>query len=116
MNIQFFRDYCLLKPGVTEEFPFGASTLVFKVGGKMFALTDIDEFSSVNLKCQPEEVIRLIEEYPAVQPGYHMNKKHWITVLIDGTVSDILLKEWIDNSYLLILSGLSLKIKSSIKK
>ncbi len=114
MNIQDFRDYCLLKPGVTEEFPFDTSTLVFKVGGKMFTLANVDEFSSINLKGDPEEIVRLIDEYPAVQPGYHMNKKHWITVMIDGSVSDKLIKEWIDNSYRLVWSGLPKKLKSSI--
>ena len=76
MNIQDFRDYCISRKGVTEEFPFDEQTLVFKVGGKMFALTDVDDFSSVNLKCEPEEVVMLIDKYECVHPGYHMNKKH----------------------------------------
>ena len=115
MNIQDFRDYCLLKKGVTEEFPFDNQTLVFKVGGKMFALTGIDDFSSVNLKCEPEEVVNLIDRYDCVEPGYHMNKKHWITVLIDGSISDKLILEWIDNSYRLVFEGLPRKMKERLE-
>lgn len=76
MNIEEFRDYCLHKPEVSEEFPFGPDTLVFKVAGKMFALTSIDEYVSVNLKCEPERALELREEYKSIKPGFHMNKKH----------------------------------------
>jgi predicted DNA-binding protein (MmcQ/YjbR family) len=92
---------------VTEEFPFGEDTLVYKVCGKMFALTSIEDFSSINLKCDPDEGADLRERYEAVHPGYHMNKKHWITVMIDGSITDKLLRDWIDSSYLLVVSGLS---------
>ncbi|MFU8843816.1 MAG: MmcQ/YjbR family DNA-binding protein [Bacteroidales bacterium] len=89
MNIESLRNYCLSKNGVTESFPFDKSTLVFKVMGKMFALTDLeDEILTVNLKCNPENAIRLREEFPAIQPGYHMNKKHWNTIFIDGSIPD----------------------------
>lgn len=81
----------------------------------MFALTDVAEFESVNLKVDPEKGEELREQYPAVQPGYHMNKKHWITVLMDGSVSDKLIKEWIDNSYQLVVSGLTKKQKSALE-
>lgn len=102
MNLESFRDHCLKKERVTEEFPFGINTLVFKVNGKMFALTDIENFESINLKCLPEEAVQLREKYPAVQPGYHMNKKHWNTVIMDGSVPDKLVKDWIDQSYHLV--------------
>jgi predicted DNA-binding protein (MmcQ/YjbR family) len=102
MNIEQLRDYCLCLPGVSEHFPFDETTLVFKVNGKMFALTDLEGPLSVNLKCDPETAIELRERYPAVLPGYHMNKLHWNTILIDGTISDHLITEWIDHSYQLI--------------
>ena len=99
---------------MTEEFPFDANTLVFKVMGKMFALTDVDNFESINLKCDPERAIQLRDEYEAVQPGYHMNKKHWNTVLMDGRVGDRLIKEWIDHSYELVVQSLPRKIRLSL--
>jgi predicted DNA-binding protein (MmcQ/YjbR family) len=102
VNLESFRDYCLKKKNVTEEFPFGEDTLVYKVSGKMFALTSIKTFESINLKCDPEKAVELREQYDSVQPGYHMNKKHWNTVVIDGSVSDRMLKEWIDHSYDLV--------------
>ena len=107
MNIESFRSYCIAKNGVTEEFPFDSNTLVFKVMGKMFALTDVDAFDGINLKVDPEEGAELREKYEAVQQAYHMNKKHWITVKIDGSVSDALLKQWIQKSYDLVASGLT---------
>jgi predicted DNA-binding protein (MmcQ/YjbR family) len=115
LNIESFRAYCLSKKGVTEEFPFDKNTLVYKVMGKMFALTDLDDFTSVNLKVEPETGEALREKYPSVQPGYHMNKKHWITVLIDGSVSDKLIRQWTDNSYHLVVSGLTKSQKSALE-
>ena len=106
MDIESFRHFCLSFPDVTEEFPFGPETLVFKVKGKMFALTDVDLFESINLKAEPDEAIELRERYPAVQPGYHMNKKHWNTIVMDNSIPDRLIKEWIDNSYKLVRSSL----------
>jgi predicted DNA-binding protein (MmcQ/YjbR family) len=111
MNIEELRDYCINKPVVTEGFPFDESTLVFKVAGKMFLLTDLVDTFSMNIKNTPEKVIELNEQYPSVLPGYHMNKIHWITVIIDGTISDNLLKKWIDESYDLIISGFTSKQK-----
>jgi predicted DNA-binding protein (MmcQ/YjbR family) len=102
VNLESFRDHCLKKEGVTEEFPFGINTLVFKVNGKMFALTDIESFESINLKSLPEDAVQLREQYPAVLPGYHMNKKHWNTVIMDGSVPDKRVQEWIDQSYNLV--------------
>nr|WKN36787.1 MmcQ/YjbR family DNA-binding protein [Tunicatimonas sp. TK19036] len=114
MDIESFRAYCIQKPGVTEEFPFGSETLVFKVMGKMFALTDITLFTSVNLKCDPERAVELREQYPAVQPGYHMNKKHWNTVLMDGTLGDKVIVELVDNSYDLVVAGLPRKVRETL--
>ena len=84
MNIEEYRSYCLLKKGVSEEFPFDNETLVFKVQGKVFALTNISEFVSVNLKCDPEKAVELRDQFPAVVPGYHMNKKHLNTLDLSG--------------------------------
>ncbi len=111
MNLESFREYCFKKKGVTEEFPFGEDTLVFKVAGKIFAITDVETFESINLKCDPEKAIELREQYDAVQPGYHMNKKHWNTVMVDGSVSDKLLREWIDHSYELVANKNNLSVK-----
>ncbi|HEY5691683.1 MAG TPA: MmcQ/YjbR family DNA-binding protein [Cyclobacteriaceae bacterium] len=95
------------KKGVTEEFPFDENTLVYKTMGKMFALTDLDLFTTINLKCIPEEGAELRERYPAVLAGYHMNKKHWITVEMDGSIPDKELKAWIDTSYNLVVKTLT---------
>lgn len=108
MNIESFREYCLARKGVTEELPFGPDTLVFKVSGKMFALTHMEAFDGINLKIDPEEGASLRERYPGVQPAYHMNKKHWITVAMDGSVPDKLVRQWIDNSYRLVTAGLTI--------
>jgi len=107
VNIESFRTYCLNKKGVTEEFPFDEETLVLKVMGKMFGLANVNDFASINLKCDPENAVELREKYAAVQPGYHMSKKHWNTVLIDGSIPDKLLRQWIDESYQLVVSGLT---------
>lgn len=106
MNIEEYRTYCLAKKAVTESFPFDATTLVFKVAGKMFALSDINPPFKINLKCDPERALELRELYPCIQPGYHMNKQHWNTVTVDGTLSDNFLKELIDHSYDLIVESL----------
>jgi len=102
MDIVSLRDYCIAKDGVTESFPFGEDTLVFKTAGKIFALVNLDGDLSINLKCDPEFAIELRERYPSVTPGYHMNKKHWNTVSIDGSVPDKDVFSWIDHSYDLI--------------
>jgi predicted DNA-binding protein (MmcQ/YjbR family) len=114
MNIEQIREYCFRKKGVTEEFPFDEETLVFKVAGKIFLLASLENIPlQINLKCDPGKVIELREEYEAVQPGYHMNKKHWNTIIIDGTVPAKKILEWIDDSYNLVVSGLK---KSDLKK
>lgn len=106
MNVEELREYCISKKGVSEGFPFDEVTLVFKVGGKMFALTNLDGEPSVNLKCDPERAIELREQFSSIIPGYHMNKVHWNTIFMDGAISDKLLKELVDHSYLLILDSL----------
>ena len=107
MNIEEIRNYCLSLTGAIEDFPFDEVSLVFKVGDKMFALTDLEDPSWINLKCEPELAITLREEYSAVTPGYHMNKKHWNTVHIDGSFSSKLLIEWINHSYWLVRNSLT---------
>ena len=114
MNIEEFYAYCLQKKGVSEHFPFDEQTLVFKVGTKIFALTDVTSFRSINLKCNPEKAIELREEYAAVQPGYHMNKKHWNTILLFCDLDDQLLKELIDHSYTLVLNSRPKKTRDEI--
>lgn len=114
MNIESFRAYCLAKPGAEETFPFGPDTLVFKVRGKMFALTSLESFEGVNLKVDPEYGAELRERYEFIIPAYHMNKKHWITVQIRNGVPVQLLRQLIDQSYNLVVSGLSKSEKSSI--
>ncbi len=115
MNIEAFREYCLNKPGTTEETPFGPDTLVFKVMGKMYALTGIDTFEFINLKCDPEYAIELREQYDgSIRPGYHMNKKQWNSVDTDGRVPDQLVKQLIDDSYDLIVDKLPKKLKEEL--
>ena len=116
MNIEDIRNYCLSKKGVTESFPFDDVTLVFKVIDKLFALTSLDKDLSINIKCDPETAIQLRAEHPSVLPGYHMNKKHWNTIMIDGTVNDHLIKKWIDDSYQLVADKLTKKQKSELEK
>lgn len=116
MNIEAFRDLCLGFPGVSEEFPFDRDTLVFKVMGKMFALTDVELFESINLKCDPEAAMELRERYPAVKPGYHMNKKHWNTVEMDGSLPDELIRKWTNHSYELVVRGLPKKKQEALAR
>ena len=115
MNLEELRDYCLQKPGTTEGLPFGEDTLVFKVGGKMFLLTGIRDGISFNAKCDPELAIELRKRHPEVQPGYHMNKKMWNTIYMDGALPKKLLIEMIDHSYDLVFKGLPKKIQDEIK-
>jgi predicted DNA-binding protein (MmcQ/YjbR family) len=112
MNIESYRAYCINKKGVTEEFPFDSQTLVFKVMGKMFALTDVDLFRSINLKCDPDRSLELREKYAAITAGFHMNKLHWNTIEMDGSLSDRFVEELIDHSYDLVVAKLPKKIKN----
>lgn len=117
MDIESLRQYCLKKNGVEETLPFGPDTLVFKVGGKIFAITGLDEEEcSVNLKCDPERAISLREEFPDdIHPGFHMNKKHWNTVHFERGLADKFLKELVDHSYTLVLESLPVRVKESLQ-
>src|SRR5258705_13997999 len=113
MNIESLRQYCLSKNGAEETFPFGPNVLVYKAGDKIFLLLSLDdEQLQFNVKCDPERAIELREEYPCVLPGYHMNKKHWNTIIVDGSVPTKQLKEWIDHSYELVSNRASKKSRS----
>ena len=115
MNIETLREYCLSKKAVTEDFPFGETTLVFRVKEKIFLLVSVDvQPLQFNAKCNPEKAIELREEYDAIKPGYHMNKKHWNTVVIDGSVPTKLIKEMIDDSYDLIVQSLPKKLREEL--
>jgi predicted DNA-binding protein (MmcQ/YjbR family) len=114
MDIEHYRTYCLAKPGVTESFPFDEKTLVFKVGNKMFALSDVETFPFINLKCDPEYAIELREQNNEITPGYHMNKKLWNSVETGGTISIQLFEKLIDHSYDLIVASLPKKIRETI--
>ena len=116
-DIETFREYCLKKKGVTEEFPFGSDTLVYKVLGKMFALTGLEAGQfQINLKCNRDLIPELREKYTAVQPGYHMNKDHWNTVIIDGSISQKELIKMIDHSYDEVVRGMTKKMQEELKK
>ena len=104
MNIEILREYCISKKNVTESFPFGDDTLVFKTEGRIFALVNLEGDLSINLKCNPVRAIELRERYSSVIPGYHMNKKHWNTIYIDGSVPDKEIFSWVDHSYDLVLN------------
>jgi predicted DNA-binding protein (MmcQ/YjbR family) len=103
MDLAAFREYCLAKPDATEGTPFGPDVIVFKVGGKMFALASLDGVPpSVNLKCDPARALDLRDRYEEVRPGYHMNKKHWNTIELSGRIPPHEIREWIDHSYDLV--------------
>lgn len=107
MNIETFREYCLSKPASTEGTPFGPDNIVFKVAGKMFALAALDEVPpAVNLKCDPDLALELRDRYEQVRPGYHMNKKHWNTVELDGVIPEKEIRKMIDRSYDLVVQSL----------
>ena len=114
MNIESIREYCISKPGVAESFPFGEDTLVFKVGGKIFLLTSLNNPTSFNAKCNPEKAVLLREQHSEIIPGYHMNKKHWNTISYNQNLSETLLKELIDHSYELVFASLPKTIQSHI--
>ena len=115
MNLETLREYCLCKPGVTEDLPFGEDTLVFRVGEKLFLLTSISLGNQFNVKCDPELAIELRERHPEITPGYHMNKKLWNTVKMDGNLPDQQLFELIDHSYEQVFKGLPKKIQENIE-
>ena len=114
MNVEEIREYCLLKPEVSEGFPFDDTSLVFKVNQKIFAILSLDEPGSINLKCEPGRAVVLRERYSFVIPGYHMNKQHWNTILLQEITAGELLKQWIDDSYLLVVQSMSVKDRERI--
>jgi predicted DNA-binding protein (MmcQ/YjbR family) len=115
MNIEELRSYCLSKVAATEGFPFDDVTLVFKVKNKIFSIISLDSDLGISLKCDPERAIELREKYPAIIPGYHLNKKHWNSIKLDDTVSPKLLQEIIDHSYELIVKSLTKKLKEELR-
>ncbi len=117
MNIEKIRDYCIAKKGVTEEFPFDDVTLVFKVMGKMFALTSLDGDLSINLKCEAETALELRASYPElVLPGWHMNKKHWNTIMLDQPIDKEFVFKWIDHSYDQVVIKMPKKLKYELSE
>ena len=116
MTFDELRDYCLAKPVTEETLPFGPDTLVFKVAGKMFALTGLDEADlRVNLKCDPDRAVELRERHPEIRPGWHMNKHHWNTVYLeDGDLPDALVRGLIDHSYELVVASLTRKKRREV--
>ena len=116
MDIESFRDYCLNKKGANESLPFDENTLVFKVLSKVFAITNLTKTPfSVNLKCDPEKAIEIRELYSEITPGYHMNKKHWNTIIFEGEVPTNILYELIDHSYNLVVEKMTKKEKATLK-
>lgn len=115
MNVEELREYALSLPYTSEGFPFDETTLVIKVGSKMFILFDIEEKPlAMNVKCDPEEAIRLRESYSFVLPGYHMSKKHWNTIVIDGSATDQQVRNWVKDSYNLVFNTLTKKEKKEL--
>jgi predicted DNA-binding protein (MmcQ/YjbR family) len=115
MDIETIREYCLAKKEVEESFPFGETTLVFKVRGKIFLLSGLDNpVLQFNVKCDPEQAIEWREQYDAVQPGYHMNKKMWNTVVVDGSIPGKIIRQMIDDSYRLVVESLPKKAREGL--
>ncbi len=125
MDYGEYRDYCLSKKGVTEDFPFDPATSCMRVMGKIFAITDIGDgvvageplgpFAFINMKCDPEKAAQLREEYDAIKPGWHMNKKNWNSVFMDGSLPESLVKELLDHSYALVANSLPRALKEELK-
>lgn len=115
MHIEAFREYCLSFQGVTEEMPFDEEVLFFKVMGKIFAITNLNHFESITVKCDPEIALELREKYAAVTPGYHSNKKHWNTIILDGELTDQQLQHWITHSYEQVVRKLPKKLRQELQ-
>src|SRR5438270_13585949 len=117
MDLAKFREYCLSKPQTTEGTPFGPDVVVFKVGGKMFALASLDQVpATANLKCDPDLALELRDRYEQLRPGYHRNKKHWNTVEIEGGIRETELRKMIDHSYDLVVQSLPRPSRSTIPR
>src|SRR4051794_9760214 len=115
MDASELRMWCLRQPGATEDFPFGPMHSVFKVAGKMFALSALERVPlQVSVKCEPELAVALRNSYPAIRPGYHLNKRHWNTIMLDGTLADQLVQDMIEDSYDLVVSGLPKRVRAQL--
>ncbi len=116
MNIEEYRDFCLTLPGTEERFPFDEDALVFFVRDKMYSLTNVDTFNFINLKCDPDKALELREQYDFVRPGYHMNKKHWNSIMLDRPVPGQLIREWTRHSYNLVVANLPKKDQEALRR
>jgi predicted DNA-binding protein (MmcQ/YjbR family) len=116
MDLEKVRLQCLSKLGASESFPFDNQTLVFKVGGKIFALLDVEQTESINLKCEPEKAIELRERFISVMPGYHMNKKHWITISLTSGIPPSVILDCINQSYDLVYNSLTKKQRTQLEE
>ena len=117
MHLDELRTYCLARPGATEDQPFGPDALAFKVEGKIFALTNLERLPpQVNLKCDPERAVELRERYRGVEPGYHMNKQHWNTIVLRSDVPDDELRQWVDDAYALVVAGLPKRVRDRLQQ
>lgn len=114
MDLNDILEFCSTLKGTEETFPFDKTTLVFKVMGKMYALIDINESNTINLKCDPEMAVELRERYEEIQPGWHMNKTHWNTVNLRGNLKDAMIREMIVNSYDLVVKSLTKKLRDEL--
>ncbi len=115
MDVEQLREYCLQKPGATEGFPFGEETMVFKVGEKIFLLVGLDQGDRFNAKVDPDTAVEWREQYDEITPGFHMNKKHWNTVRIDGGLKNSFIREIIDHSYAIVFKALPAKVRTTIQ-
>ena len=115
MDAGALRTWCLERPGAIEDFPFGPVPSVFRVGGKMFALSALDRTPlEVSVKCEPELAVGLRDSYPAIRPGYHLNKRHWNTITLDGSLPDELVCDLIEDSYDLVVSALPKRVRAAL--
>ncbi|MGH3664607.1 MAG: MmcQ/YjbR family DNA-binding protein [Egibacteraceae bacterium] len=115
MDLDELRAHCVAKPAVTEEYPFGPGAAVFKVAGKMFAIAEVDAAPfQFSVKCEPDLAVALRQSYAAVQPGYHLNKRHWNTVVCDGSIPDATLGDFLDDSYDLVVDGLPRRLRDAL--
>jgi predicted DNA-binding protein (MmcQ/YjbR family) len=115
MDASDLRGWCLRQPGAIEDFPFGPEHSVFKVAGKMFALSTLERTPlEVSVKCEPELAVGLRESYPAIRPGYHLNKRHWNTVTLDGSLPDQLVRDLVEDSYDLVVSALPKRVRAQL--
>ncbi len=114
MTFDAYQQFCLALPGTSSDYPFDERTLVFRVADKIFALTNFPDFESINLKCEPEAALELRARYSSVQPGYHMNKRHWNTVLVHGELTDAELQYWTRHAYEQVLGRLPRRLRDPL--